>query len=88
MISGTLLPRVALFLGIQLLGAPRAALVLMASPFVTVVMAVLLLNEFLSVPQLIGGALILASMIVLARTSAPQEPAAPPQAAPLGTARA
>ena len=87
-ISGTLLPRVALFLGIQLLGAPRAALVLMASPFVTVVMAVLLLNEFLTVSQLIGGALILASMIVLARTSAPQEPAAPPQDAPLGTARA
>ena len=87
-ISGTLLPRVALFLGIQLLGAPRAALVLMASPFVTVVMAVLLLNEFLSVPQLIGGALILASMIVLARASAPQEPPAPPQDAPLDAARA
>lgn len=85
---GTLTPRVALYLGMQLLGAPRVALISTATPFVTVVLAVLLLNEYLTVPQLIGGALILASMIVLARTSAPQEPPTQPQDAPLGTARA
>ena len=72
-ISGTLLP--------------RAALVLMASPFVTVVLAVLLLNEFLTAPQLIGGTLILASMIVLARASAPEEPPVQPQDVRLSTAR-
>ena len=86
---GTLTPRVALYLGIQLLGAPRVALISTATPFVTVVLAVLFLNEFLTVSQLIGGALILASMIVLARTSAPEEqPAAsPPQDVPFSMAR-
>ena len=67
MLFGTVLPIVACALGIQHLGAPRAALMSMATPFITVVLAVLLLNEFLTVPQLIGGTLILASMIVLAR---------------------
>ena len=85
---GTLLPRVAFYLGLQRLGAPRAALISTATPFVTVVLGVLTLNEFLTVSQLIGGALILASMIVLARTSAPQEqPAAPPQNVQFSTAR-
>ena len=85
---GTLLPRVAFYLGLQRLGAPRAALISTATPFVTVVLGVLFLNEFLTVSQLIGGALILASMIVLARASAPQEqPAPPPGDAQLSMAR-
>ncbi len=46
---------------------------MIAVPFVTVVLAVILLNEFLTVSQLIGGTLIFASMIVLARASDPQD---------------
>ena len=59
----------------------------MATPFVTVVLAVILLNEFLSAPQLIGGTLILASMIVLARASDPQDRPLPQQDVQISTAR-
>ena len=86
-LCGTLLPRVAFYLGVQHQGAPRAALISMATPFVTVVLAVLFLNEYLTVSQLIGGALILASLIVLARTSDPQERHLRPQEAEVSTAR-
>ncbi len=62
-------------------------LMTMATPFVTVVLAVILLNEFLSVPQLIGGTLTMASMIVLARASDPQERHLRLQEAEVSTAR-
>ena len=86
-LCSTVLSLVACNFGIQHLDAPRAALMTMATPFVTVVLAVILLNEFLSVPQLIGGTLILASMIVLARASDPQERHLRPQEAEVSTAR-
>ena len=86
-LCSTVLSLVACNFGIQHLGAPRAALMTMATPFVTVVLAVILLNEFLSAPQLIGGTLILASMIVLARASDPQERHLRPQEAEVSTAR-
>ena len=86
-LCSTVLSLVACNFGVQHLGAPRAALMTMATPFVTVVLAVILLNEFLSVPQLIGGTLILASMIVLARASDPQERHLRPQEAEVSTAR-
>ena len=58
-----------------------------AVPFVTVVLAVILLDEFLTVSQLIGGTLTMASMIVLARASDPQERHLRLQEAEVSTAR-
>ena len=86
-LCSTVLSLVACNFGIQHLGAPRAALMTMATPFVTVVLAVILLNEFLSVPQLIGGTLTMASMIVLARASDPQDRPLPQQDVQISTAR-
>lgn len=86
-VLGTMLPRIAFYLMVQKLGAPLAALISMATPFVTVVLAVLLLDEYLTVPQLIGGALILASMIVLARARVAEEAPPPLPDAQLSTAR-
>ena len=86
-LCGTVLPRVACNLGIQHFGAPRAALMTIAVPFVTVVLAVILLDEFLTVSQLIGGTLTMASMIVLARASDPQVRPLLPQEEELSTAR-
>lgn len=54
-------------LGIQRLGPPRAALVATAEPLVTLALAALILSEFLAPAQLLGGALILGSVVLLAR---------------------
>ncbi len=86
-LCSTVLSLVACNFGIQHLGAPRAALMTIAVPFVTVVLAVILLDEFLTVSQLIGGTLTMASMIVLARASDPQERHLRLQEAEVSTAR-
>ena len=86
-LCGTVLPRVACNLGIQHFGAPRAALMTIAVPFVTVVLAMIFLDEFLTVSQLIGGTFIMASMIVLARATDPQDRPLPQQDVQISTAR-
>lgn len=63
----TVLALVARNYGIQRLGPPRAALVATAEPLVTLVLAAVLLAEFLVPAQLLGGAFILGSVILLSR---------------------
>ena len=63
----TVLALVARNFGIQRLGPPRAALVATAEPLVTLLLAAWLLAEYLVVTQLLGGALILGSVILLSR---------------------
>ncbi|MCY4106261.1 MAG: DMT family transporter [Chloroflexi bacterium] len=63
----TVVALVARNYGIQRLGPPRAALVATAEPLVTLVLAAVLLAEFLVPTQLLGGALILGSVALLAR---------------------
>ena len=66
-LCSTVLALVARNLGIQRLGPPRAALVATAEPLVTLALAALLLAEFLVPAQLLGGALILVSVVLLSR---------------------
>ena len=66
-LCSTVLALVARNFGIQRLGPPRAALVATAEPLVTLVLAALLLSEFLVPAQLLGGALILGSVVLLSR---------------------
>ena len=65
-LCSTVLALVARNFGIQRLGPPRAALVATAEPLVTVVLAALLLSEYLAAAQLLGGALILGSVALFA----------------------
>ena len=78
-LCSTVLGLVARNLGIQRLGPPRAALIATAEPLVTLVLAALLLSEYLVAAQLLGGALILASVLLLARASDLQNRLSRPQ---------
>ena len=58
----TALPIVALNIGIQRLGAARSAIIAMLEPFLTLVLAAILLSERLGGMQLLGGTVILLSV--------------------------
>ena len=58
----TALPIVALNIGIQRLGAARSAIIAMLEPFLTLLLAALLLSERLGGMQLLGGMVILLSV--------------------------
>ena len=61
----TAVPILAFIAGLRLLGPSRAAILSTFEPATTVVLAVIILGEGASLPQLIGGALILLSVLVL-----------------------
>jgi drug/metabolite transporter (DMT)-like permease len=56
---------IAMFLGIALIGAPRAAILSAVEPLIVVLLATLLLGEQLGLPQIGGGVLILVSVAIL-----------------------
>jgi drug/metabolite transporter (DMT)-like permease len=56
---------VAMFAGIALIGAPRAAILSTFEPLLVVLMATLLLGETLGLPQIAGGLLIVISVVIL-----------------------
>jgi drug/metabolite transporter (DMT)-like permease len=65
----------AFFAGLRRVGSSEAAILSTAEPPVTVVLAFLILGERLTVPQLAGGALVLAAVVLLqlpARRAAPR----------------
>jgi drug/metabolite transporter (DMT)-like permease len=65
----------AFFAGLRLVGPSEAAILSTFEPPVTVVLAFLILGERLTVPQLAGGALVLAAVVMLqlpARRAAPR----------------
>jgi len=64
-IVSTTLANLFLNAGIQKLGAPRAAIVGTIEPVLTVIWAVLLLGETMTPQRWLGGALIIASVILL-----------------------
>ena len=64
-IFSTVIPIFAFYAGMQKLGAARAAILSTIEPVFTLVLAFFLLNERIEAIQLIGGALILASVILL-----------------------
>ncbi len=61
----TVLPYFGLVMGTRLLGASRAAIVGTTEPIVAVLLAWTLLGERLTMMQILGGALIFASIIIL-----------------------
>ena len=68
----TVVAIVTFFAGLQRISAAEASTVSTIEPVVTVALAALVLHESLSTVQLIGGTLIVAAVIVLARAGKPQ----------------
>ena len=64
-VLGTTIPVVTFILGLRLVGPSRAAILSTFEPASTVLLAVIILGETASPLQWIGGALILASVVVL-----------------------
>lgn len=70
-IFGTIVPALLFFRGIAIMGATRAAVTATIEPIAAAVFAYFLVNESLGVPQILGGALVVGSIICLqARPSA------------------
>lgn len=64
-VFSTAMPIFALNKGINKLGAARAAIINTLEPLMTMILALLLLNEQLTLIQWVGGGLIIASIVVL-----------------------
>jgi drug/metabolite transporter (DMT)-like permease len=77
----TLLPIFMTAKAIQMIGAAKVSLIGAVGPVATIFFGWLLLNEDVSVQQIIGAALVLAGVILVARKPAPK-PAAIPAAQP------
>jgi drug/metabolite transporter (DMT)-like permease len=71
-VVGAVIPIGLFYGGIRLVGAGTAGLLSVAEPLVSVLLAYAVLGEALTAPQLVGGALIIASVVALSlqRTSA------------------
>ncbi|HET9770436.1 MAG TPA: DMT family transporter [Acidimicrobiia bacterium] len=74
---GTVVPMTALFFGIKRVGAPTASIVSTFEPVVTVLLAVLLLGETLSLVEASGAACVLLAVRLLARRPDPPPPGDP-----------
>lgn len=75
----TVVAMASFFAGIRLLGAADAATLSTLEPVVTIFLAAIFLDEPLHLQQLAGGAIILAAVVWLTRSSEPHHPAAAPQ---------
>ena len=64
-VVGTVVPMVALFIGIERVGAPTASILSTAEPVVTVALALLLLGEALSPAEVLGALAVLAAVRLL-----------------------
>lgn len=59
-----------MFVGVRLVGASRAAMVMNFEPVATIILAMLILGEILSITQLIGAALVIAAIVTAQRLPA------------------
>jgi drug/metabolite transporter (DMT)-like permease len=66
----TVMAIAAFLAGIKHIGAAQASIISTMEPVVTLALGVTLLNESLSATQLLGGAMVLAAVILLARRPA------------------
>ena len=62
---GTLMPILSMNAGLQLIGAARGSVIATFQPVLTVLLALLLLNEMLSLQQWLGGLLVIGSVVLL-----------------------
>ena len=78
-VVSTVFPVFFLNAGIQKVGPARAAILGTVEPLLTIILAALFLGERLQPIQLLGGAFILASVVIL-QLSRPDKPLPPPEA--------
>jgi len=64
-VFGTMMPILSMNVGLQLLGAARSSVIITIQPVLTIIIAVLLLNENLTFQQWIGGLLVVIAVILL-----------------------
>ena len=62
---GTLMPVLSMNAGLQLLGAARGSVIATFQPVITVLLALLFLNEMLTLQQWFGGLLVIAAVVLL-----------------------
>jgi drug/metabolite transporter (DMT)-like permease len=67
-IFGTLIPIVAMNVSLKKLGAARGSLIITLQPVLTVLMAMVFLNESLTLQQWVGGGLVILAIILLQRS--------------------
>jgi drug/metabolite transporter (DMT)-like permease len=70
----TILAIGTLFAGIKLLGAPTAAMLSTLEPVVTIVLSMMILHQSVTKIQLIGGALILIAVVIVAIERSTHQP--------------
>ena len=70
----TIIPVVAFLAGLKLISAPDASMISTLEPVVTVLLAALILSEALKPIYLVGGAFILAAVMILTRSRAKDQP--------------
>lgn len=66
---GTLIPIFAMNVGIQMIGSARSSVISTLQPVVTVLISMIFLQEMLSVPQWIGGVMVIVAILLLQRSS-------------------
>lgn len=64
-IIGTVVPILAMNIGLQYLGAARGSVIVSFQPVITALFSTLLLNESLSLQQWIGGALVVTAILLI-----------------------
>ena len=64
-VFGTIMPILSMNVGVQLLGAARSSVIITIQPVLTILIAVLLLHENLTIQQWIGGLLVVIAVILL-----------------------
>lgn len=67
-IFGTLMPIVAMNISLKKLGAARGSVIITLQPVLAVLMAIVFLNETLTIQQLVGGGLVILAIILLQRS--------------------
>lgn len=67
-IFGTLMPILGMNISLGLLGAARGSVIITLQPVLTVIMAMIFLNETLSFQQWIGGGLVILAIVLLDRS--------------------
>jgi len=68
-IFGTMLPILAMNISLQLLGAARGSVIVTLQPVTTILLSTLFLGETLSLQQWLGGALVIAAIVLLQLSS-------------------
>jgi len=64
-IFGTLVPILAMNIGLQLIGAARGSIIITLQPVLAVILSMVLLSETLTLQQWIGGALVIGAVVLL-----------------------